>query len=102
VIRASSGSRQSYALKNHEICKQICSQKCQNMHLKPNKLHKYAQKSQFSLENTPKYKQTVQNFMTFLIKAKLFKCLLGSCFCSYQLMILINKKMIKKFPKKFC
>ena len=59
------------------------------------------QKSKFSLENTLKYTHTVQNFMMFLIKAKLFKCLFGSCFCSYQLMILINKKMLKNFPKNF-
>jgi hypothetical protein len=64
------------------------------MHLKLKKSPKYAQKSQFSIENTPKYIHTVQNFMTFLIKAKLFKCLFGSCFCSYRLMILINKKML--------
>ena len=51
-----------YALKNVKICIKNLKNHL-NMH----------QKSQFSLENTPKYKQTVQNFMTFLIKAKLFK-----------------------------
>jgi hypothetical protein len=70
------------------------------MHLKPKKTPIYApKKSIFSLKYT-KYSHTVQNFMMFLIKAKLIKCLFGICFCSYQLMILINKKMLKKFPQK--
>jgi hypothetical protein len=71
------------------------------MHLKPKKSLKYAQKSQLSLENTPKCTHALHNFLTFLIKAKLFKCLFGFCLCSYQFMILINKKELKKFHKIF-